>query len=84
MPLLDYAFMAPLSYLEVAWDIEAVKIPLSVAIGDEYMTMNSTAVKQMKEILDAKVGDFEVVIMSGEKHGFAIMAHSEDGRRCSV
>ncbi|CZR54685.1 related to dienelactone hydrolase family protein [Phialocephala subalpina] len=80
MPLLDCAFTAHPSYLEVPSDIEAVKIPLSVAVGDEDMAMKGPAIKQMKGILDAKEekDKFEVVIMPGAKHGFAVRTHPED------
>ncbi|KAF8850273.1 hypothetical protein BDZ45DRAFT_731682 [Acephala macrosclerotiorum] len=78
VPLLDCAFTAHSSYLEVPGDIEAIKIPLNVVVGYEDMAMKGPAIKQMKEVLDAK-GDFQIVIMPGAKHGFAVGSHPEYG-----
>ncbi len=60
-------------------DIEAVNLPLSVAIGNEDMAMKGPLILQMKEILEVKKkGDHEVVIMPGAKHGFAIRVDPKD------
>jgi len=78
-PLIDCAFSAHPSYIEVPKDAEAVTIPTSVAIGDGDMAMKLPLVKQMKEILEKKkAGDHEVVIIPGAKHGFACRNHPTD------
>lgn len=59
-------------------DIEAVNLPLSVAIGDEDMYMKGPVILQMKNILEEKEGGHEVNIMKGARHGFAIRTDPED------
>ncbi|KAF7911965.1 uncharacterized protein EAE98_011722 [Botrytis deweyae] len=78
-PLIDCAFTAHPSYIEVPNDIEAVKIPLSVSIGDNDSAMKAPQIDQMKEILQVKhKGNSEVSILQGAKHGFAIRTHPDD------
>ncbi|KAE8440905.1 hypothetical protein EG329_006326 [Mollisiaceae sp. DMI_Dod_QoI] len=78
-PLLDCAFTAHPSYIEVPGDIEAITIPTSVAVGDEDMAMKAPQIQLMKETFEAKKsGNFEVVIMPGAKHGFAVRTHPKD------
>ncbi|KUJ12959.1 alpha/beta-hydrolase [Mollisia scopiformis] len=76
--LLDCAFAAHPSYIEIPGDLEKLSVPTSVAVGDEDTVMKAPQARKMKEILDAKKGDFEVVIFPGAKHGFAIRTHPED------
>jgi dienelactone hydrolase len=78
--LLDCIFTAHPSYLEVPNDMQAIKVPTSVAIGDKDMAMKESLVKQMKQILevDMEGGDHEVNIIPGAKHGFAIRTHPDD------
>ncbi|KAF7951960.1 hypothetical protein EAE96_007257 [Botrytis aclada] len=77
--LIDCAFTAHPSYIEVPNDIEAVKVPLSVAIGDKDSAMKAPQIDQMKEILQVKQkGNSEVSILQGAKHGFAIRTHPDD------
>lgn len=65
--------------MSVPADIEAVTVPLSVAVGNEDMAMKSPLIQQMKEILEIKKkGDHEVVILPGAKHGFAVRQDPED------
>ena len=59
--------------------MEAIFIPISVAIGDQDMALKAPLALQMKEILERKKkGAHEVVIMEGTKHGFAIHTHHDD------
>lgn len=76
--LIDAVFTAHPSYLEVPKDVEAVSIPMSVTVGDADTLMKAPQALKMKEILDAKKGDFEVSILEGAKHGFAVRTHPED------
>ncbi|KAJ8061396.1 hypothetical protein OCU04_010452 [Sclerotinia nivalis] len=78
-PLIDCAFTAHPSYIEVPKDIEAIKIPISVAVGDEDSVMKIPQINLMKEILRMKNdGNYEVNIVPGAKHGFASRTHPND------
>jgi dienelactone hydrolase len=78
-PLIDCGFTAHPSYLNVPEDIEGVTLPLSIAVGDNDMQLKGPQALQTKEILEKKTGgDYEVVIMPGAKHGFAIRTNPED------
>lgn len=78
-PLIDCAFTAHPSLITMPKDIEGVNLPLSVAIGNEDMSMKGPQILQMKEILEVKKkGDHEVVIMPGARHGFAVRVNPKD------
>jgi dienelactone hydrolase len=77
-PLIECGFTAHPSMLTVPRDIEGVKLPLSVAIGNEDMQMKGPQILQMKEILEVQKEDHEVVIMPGAKHGFAVRVDPTD------
>ncbi|PVH89226.1 alpha/beta-hydrolase [Cadophora sp. DSE1049] len=80
LPLIDCAFTAHPSFVKVPSDVEAVTVPLSVAVGETDMAMKGPLIRQMKEILEVKKkGDNEVVVMPGAKHGFAVRAVPDDG-----
>ena len=64
--------------VSVPKDIEEVKMPLSVAIGNDDMAMKGPLIQQMKEILEKKKDDHEVVIMPGAKHGFGVRTDQKD------
>lgn len=59
-------------------EIEAVTLPLSVAVGEDDMAMGAPLIQQMKEILEKRKDDHEVVIMPGAKHGFAVRTDPKD------
>jgi dienelactone hydrolase len=78
-PLIDCAFTAHPSSIKVPKDIEAITIPTSVAVGENDMAMGAPLIQQMKDILEnKKVGEHEVVIIPGAKHGFSVRTHPED------
>ncbi|KAI9644447.1 hypothetical protein NHQ30_006468 [Ciborinia camelliae] len=78
-PLIDCAFTAHPSYIEVPKDIEAITIPISVAVGDKDSAMKVPQINQMKEIFQVKIkGNFEVNILQGANHGFASRTHPDD------
>jgi dienelactone hydrolase len=78
-PLIDCAFTAHPSYLDIPTDIEAINIPISVAVGDEDVQMKQAQIQQMKEILEGKEdGGHEVSVFPGAKHGFAVRNHPDD------
>lgn len=60
-------------------DIEKIRVPISVAVGDNDMAMKAPLIQQMNEILTVKMkGDHEVNIMPGAKHGFAVRHEPDD------
>lgn len=74
-PLADACFAAHASSVTFPQDIEAVKIPLSIANGDDDAVMSIQQVEQAKKILANKSDvDSEVVVYPGAKHGFAVRA----------
>jgi len=77
-PLIDCAFTAHPSMLDVPKDIEAVQRPLSVVVGDNDMALGSKLAIKMKEILDKKGDGHECVILPGAKHGFAVRSYPDD------
>lgn len=52
LPLLDCAFTAHPSYLEFPNDIEAITIPISIAVGDEDMALKAPVAQEVKEMLE--------------------------------
>ena len=78
-PLIDCAFTAHPSNLAMPADIEAIRVPVSVAVGENDMAMKGPLIRQMKEILEVKLkGDHEVNIIPGAKHGFAVRTEPDD------
>lgn len=77
--LIDCAFTAHPSFVNVPADVDAVTVPMSVAVGDEDMALKGDLARQMKDILEVKKVGHEVVIMKGAKHGFAIRAVPNEG-----
>lgn len=77
--LIDCAFTAHPSFIDVPGDIEAIAVPTSVVVGDVDIQMKEPAVIQMAKILGGKEGDHEVVVLKGAKHGFAVRTHPDDG-----
>ncbi|KAI9742199.1 MAG: hypothetical protein M1818_004099 [Claussenomyces sp. TS43310] len=80
--LVDAAFTAHPSLLQVPEDITPVSVPLSIAIGDVDMALKKSLVEQAKEILEKKkAGDHECIIYPGAKHGFAVRGDPDDPRQ---
>ncbi|KAI9842903.1 MAG: hypothetical protein M1837_006735 [Sclerophora amabilis] len=77
--LIDVVFMAHPSQLKVPTDIELVKKPLSIAIGDKDFVMNSKTVEQTRTVLGKKTEvEHEVVVYEGATHGFAVRGNPGD------
>ena len=73
--MIDAAFAAHPSSVEVPADFEAVKRALSVAIGDDDAVMNIATARKGEEVLEKKSEiASEFVIYPGAKHGFAVRA----------
>ena len=64
--------------VSVPRDIEDVTVPLSVAIGNDDMAMKGPLIEQMKDILEKKKDDHEVIIMPGAMHGFAVRTDPDE------
>jgi dienelactone hydrolase len=77
--LIDCGYTAHPSYLTVPDDIDAVTLPLSIVVGDNDQALKGPLALQTKEILEKKkAGNYEVNILPGAKHGFAIRTNPED------
>ncbi|SPN96507.1 related to dienelactone hydrolase family protein [Cephalotrichum gorgonifer] len=77
--LIDAAYTAHPSELKVPGDIERVKLPYSVVVGDVDFAMPLKEVQRSVEILEAKENvHSEVVIIPNAKHGFAVRGNPDD------
>ncbi|MCJ1356762.1 MAG: hypothetical protein MMC33_006758 [Icmadophila ericetorum] len=77
--LIDAGFTAHPSNLAIPDDANLVTLPLSVSIGDVDIALPLKQVQQTKEILEKKDAEkFEVVILPGAVHGFAVRAKPGD------
>lgn len=80
-PLIDAAFTAHPSMLNVPAEIAGVTLPLSIAVGDLDAMMRISDVQKSKSILEKKGDDHEVVIFHGAKHGFAVRGDPNDPKQ---
>jgi dienelactone hydrolase len=79
MQLLDCAFTAHPSYINLPDDVESLTLPMSVAVGDDDMALKGPKALEMKKILEAVEGNKnEVIILPGAKHGFAVRSRPEE------
>lgn len=70
-PLVDASFAAHPSNVSVSGDIEKVRKPLSIAIGDEDSVMPLKQVREAQQILqNTEAIDCELVIYPGARHDF--------------
>jgi pimeloyl-ACP methyl ester carboxylesterase len=74
-PLIDAAFAGHPSFLTLPSDIEKVKLPLSIAVGDHDSVLNAAAIKKVEGVLK-KLEDVksEVVVYNDAGHGFCVRA----------
>ena len=71
--LVDCAFLAHPSNLAFPDEIDKVRVPMSIAIGDKDIVMGMKDVDKAKAILENKKDlRSEVVVYPGATHGFAI------------
>ena len=77
--LVDCAYVAHPSNLAIPDEIEKVRVPFSIAIGDADFVMGVKDVEKAKAILDAKKDlKSEVIVYPGAKHGFAVRGDPGD------
>lgn len=75
-PLIDAGFTAHPSRLDVPAEIEAIKLPVSFAIGDKDMAVPLEQAEEIKKIVEAKPEGQtgEVKIYENAGHGFGVRA----------
>jgi len=74
--LIDVAFVAHPSHLAIPDEIEKVKQPFSIAVGDNDLALKPPEVNQIKDILDRKENvRSDVTIYPGARHGFAVRSN---------
>lgn len=71
-PLVQCMFTAHPSNFSIPVDVENVKIPVSVAIGDKDFALAPKAQKQVMAIMDKSGIDHEFRVYPGATHGFAV------------
>ncbi|KAG0649896.1 Tropolone synthesis I [Hyphodiscus hymeniophilus] len=77
--MIDVAFTAHPSKMKFPDEWDAVRKPLSVAIGDVDMGIKIDMVKDIKALLEKKEDvPCELTIYPGAKHGFAVRADPKD------
>lgn len=77
--LVDASFIAHPSGVKVPEDIEGVRVPYSMCIGDVDFALALPEVQRAAEILEGKKEvDAEVVIIPNAKHGFAVRGDPDD------
>jgi len=81
-PLIDVGFTAHPSSLSLPGDIEGVKKPLSIAVGDGDPQLSLKGVEQVRTILGKKTEvEHEVIVYPGATHGFAVRADPADEKQ---
>lgn len=75
--LVDCLFTAHPSFLNIPKDINAMKLPTSVTVGDQDAVLKVDGARQVKAILD-KTEQHEMRIEPGAKHGFSVRMHPEN------
>ncbi|KAL3420300.1 Protein AIM2-like protein 3 [Phlyctema vagabunda] len=78
-PLIDAAFVAHPTFIKVPDDVEAIRIPISWAVGEEDLQMKAQDVRKVKDILESRKDvKHEVQLLPGAKHGFANRTDPDD------
>lgn len=82
-PLIDAGFAAHPGGLALPADIEAVSLPLSLAIGDQDFLLRMPGIRQIEETWAQRPqGRQELVVVPGGKHGFAIRGDQASEEEC--
>lgn len=75
--LVDCVFTAHPSFLSMPGDIESIRVPTSIAVGDEDNQLQDEQVASIRRIFD-KSNDHEIHVEKGAKHGYSIRLHPDD------
>jgi dienelactone hydrolase len=73
-PLVDAVFTGHPSELQIPAEIEQVKMPLSIAVGDKDFVVSTAQVEEIKKILKQGKAKSEVKMYPGAGHGFCVRA----------
>ena len=82
-PLIDAGYTAHPSNLEIPGEIEKVRRPMAIGIGDKDFVLPMDGVEKIRKIFDGLPNvETEVKVYPGAGHGFAIRAdhEMEDGQ----
>lgn len=80
-PLVDSIFVGHPGGLEIPQDIDKIKVPYSVAIGDRDFVLKQSDVSKIVEALNKRKDiPTEVKIYPGARHGFALRGNPGDKR----
>ncbi|KAL9608453.1 MAG: hypothetical protein Q9167_006721 [Letrouitia subvulpina] len=78
-PLVDSIFVGHPGGLKIPQDIEKIRIPYSVAVGDRDFVLKQNDVRKMMETLNKRKDiPTEVKIYPGARHGFALRGDPGD------
>lgn len=81
-PLVDVVFTAHPSNIDIPEDIEKVRTPTSLAIGDNDFMMPVATVEKVGAIWERLEGvDTEITIYPGAGHGFSVRADPLNARQ---
>jgi dienelactone hydrolase len=73
-PLVDAVYTGHPSQLSIPDEIERVRKPVSIAVGDKDAVLVQSQVEQIKRILQDKRTESEVRVYPGAGHGFCVRA----------
>ena len=79
--LVDACFAAHPSFLTIPADAERAALPLSVSVGDVDLALPVAQAREMKDVLERKDGGqgrYELALLEGARHGFAIRGNPEN------
>lgn len=80
--LVDVAYTAHPSGLDLPKDIEGVKVPLCISVGTRDIALKVDGVEKIKSAFAKKQGSaegkYELNVVEGAKHGFAISGNPGD------
>lgn len=93
--LVDCIFTAHPSYISIPDEVEGVDVPMSVIVGDADMALKKPQALEMQRLLldknavegkrdGGRKDKYEMVILEGAKHGFAIRTHPDDEREMEM
>lgn len=87
-PLVDCGFTAHPSLVKIPDALERVRVPLSVANGENDAFMGRTKMATLQRVLEAVQGEggkmHEVVVYEGAIHGFAVRGNPADPRQAEL